>query len=121
MQTTFNAGLVEFTVELARKFDSLRNVMFQHLIDNDGELLPHVLLADYLRTAQCEGNELWVRSLLEVLEDNFSGDEDDGLSELLSVSFLEHLDPSEPSDRIVIQHLGTRMRAEHDKIFGESV
>lgn len=111
---------VEFTVELAVKFDNLKNVIFQHLIDNDGEMLPHVLLADYLRAAQVEANQSWVRSFSGVLEDNFSGDEDDGLSELLSVSFIEHLDPSEASDRVVIQYLGTRMRAEHDRIFGKS-
>ncbi|QCL93890.1 DUF7674 family protein [Agrobacterium tumefaciens] len=109
---------INFTTVLAERFEALKAVFSEHLHDNSGEILPHILVSDYLRRAQQCKNEQWVARFFAALETNFSGDYDDELSELLSVSVLEHIDPLNASDRELIQFLGTRMREEHRRIFG---
>jgi hypothetical protein len=77
---------------LAWQFPQLREVLDEHLRDNDGEILPHVVMADYERWAETalERSEPQLRDFLKVLEDAY-GSGDEQLQELISVSFLEHI------------------------------
>ncbi len=55
---------INFTTDLAERFDALKAVFSEHLHDNSGEILPHILVSDYLRRAQQCKNEQWVARFL---------------------------------------------------------
>jgi hypothetical protein len=77
---------------LAWRFPALRERIDGHLKDNDGELLPHVLMAEYERWAEnaFAARDPELPEFLEFLEDAYrSGGSE--VEELISVSFLEHL------------------------------
>ncbi|MGR9250199.1 hypothetical protein [Rhizobium leguminosarum] len=82
------AVCVAFTAGAAFKFRQLEDVLSEHLKDNDGEILPHLLMADYCRLVERVPDDEWVRSFLAYLEDNFLG-QSEWLTELISVSFVE--------------------------------
>ncbi|WP_112908672.1 hypothetical protein [Rhizobium leguminosarum] len=111
------AVCVAFTTGAAFKFRQLEAVLSEHLKDNDGEILPHLLMADYCRLVERVPDDEWVRSFLAYLEDNFLG-QSEWLTELISVSFVEHLLPDESLCGPVVKLLGKRMREEHRHIFG---
>jgi len=77
---------------LAWNIPPLRQELGEHLVDNHGEILPHVLMADYERWAEraLESADTLLNDLLTHLEDAYAvgGPE---VEELISVSFLEHL------------------------------
>jgi hypothetical protein len=77
---------------LAWRIRELREILDEHLRDNGGELLPHVLMADYERWAEgaIGRADAELGDLLDFLEAAYqTGDPE--LEELISVSFLEHL------------------------------
>ena len=87
---------------LAWRFGALRRLLDEHLEDNEYEILPHLLIADYERWAEAalaEGDPT-LQEFLDMLEDAYltGGDE---VEELISVSFLEHLPrPGEPQSQL---------------------
>ncbi|MBY5904553.1 hypothetical protein HFO88_30120 [Rhizobium leguminosarum] len=107
---------VAFTAGAAFKFKQLEDLLSEHLKDNGG-ILPHLLMADYCRLVERAPDDEWVGSFLAYLEDNFSG-QSESLTELISVSFIEHLLPDESLCGPVVKLLGKRMREEHRHIFG---
>ncbi|MGR9348821.1 hypothetical protein ACU8NW_29995 (plasmid) [Rhizobium leguminosarum] len=111
------AVCVAFTAGAAFKFRQLEDVLSEHLKDNDGEILPHLLMADYCRLVERVPDDEWVRNFLAYLEDNFVG-QSGSLTELISVSFIEHLLPNESLSDPIIKRLGKRMQQEHRHIFG---
>lgn len=108
---------VAFVAGLAHRFQELRDILAEHLQDNNGEVLSHILISDYLRRIQTKPDETWVKNLFEHMEEKFSGGRD-SVSELISVSFIEHILPEEDVDQKLMKHLGHRMRKEHSRIFG---
>ncbi|MGO7021105.1 hypothetical protein [Rhizobium leguminosarum] len=112
-----SAICVAFTAGAAFKFRQLEDLLSEHLKDNDGEILPHLLMADYCRLVERVPSDEWVRSFLAYLEDNFLG-QSESLTELISVSFIEHLLPNESLSGLVVKLLGERMQEEHRRIFG---
>lgn len=108
---------VAFTAGAAFKFRQLEAVLSEHLKDNDGEILPHLLMANYCRLVERVPDDEWVRSFLAYLEDNFLR-QSEPLTELISVSFIEHLLPEEPLSDPVVKLLGKGMQEEHRHVFG---
>ncbi|WP_141105652.1 hypothetical protein [Rhizobium sp. R635] len=117
MNTVARTVCVSFTAGAAFKFKQLEDVLAEHLKDNDGAILPHLLMADYCRLVERVPDDEWVISFLTYLEDNFGG-QSESLTELISVSFIEHLPPDGSSADPVVKLLGERMREEHQRIFG---
>ena len=87
---------------LISQVSELRPVLDEHLRNND-QLLPHVFMGDLTRfvvdlhaeslqkTAEASSSQI-LRTILRALESGMeSGDE--GVKELIGVSFLENLDP----------------------------
>jgi hypothetical protein len=77
---------------LAWHIRGLRGTLDEHLVDNDGEVLPHPLMSEYERWAEAawQSGDPELRPFLDLLEDAYAtGDAE--IEELISVSFLEHL------------------------------
>ena len=102
---------------LAWRFDELRQRLDEHLEDNDREILPHVLMADYERWAEAalERGEPRLQEFLDSLEEAYrAGDPE--VEELISVSFLEHLPRSgEPGSKLR-ELVGPALRRQLDVI-----
>lgn len=96
------ADQVALLGSLAWRFPALRPALDEHLSDNEGEILPHVLMGDYEQW--CEGavgdDDATLADVLAALEDAYAtgGDE---VENLISVSFLEELpEPGEPGSEL---------------------
>jgi hypothetical protein len=86
------AAQVALLGALAWRFPELRERLDEHLDDNNGEVLPHVVMADYERWAESAlaSSDPQLSEFLDLLEDAYrSGGPE--VEELISVSFLEHL------------------------------
>jgi len=80
-----------FVSSLAKKFPLLAKAFAEHLQDNN-QILPHILMADYCRVVlNTDNTDAWVVSFLEELEKSISLDSDNSVSNLIAVSFVEHL------------------------------
>ena len=91
---------------LVDKFPALQPLRQEHLEDQYGEMLPHVLLADVERWVEKQISNTSgiphpdVRGVLEYLEEGFKSDQGE-VNELIAVSFLEHLPrPPDPASEI---------------------
>jgi hypothetical protein len=86
------AAQVALLGALAWRFPGLRAELDEHLADNDGEILPHPLMAAYERWAERahEAGDPTLAAFLEFLEEAYQHGGDQ-VEELISVSFLEHL------------------------------
>jgi hypothetical protein len=116
-----SASTVAFTGALVYRFQELLPLLEQHLSDQDGEVLPHLLMADVERwstQAAVSGSSEQLRvvkRLISFLERAFSEGGDD-VQELIAVSFLEHLPrPSEPGAEIRDQ-LGPNLKKQLEMI-----
>ena len=95
-----------FFGHLAYRVPELRDTLAQHLVDTEGEMLPHLLMEDVL---------VWIleqlggsagrpsRLALDILDDGYRNGSD-ALRSLVIVSFLEAIpgfdgDPSDPAGR----------------------
>ncbi|KAB2717749.1 DUF7674 family protein [Brucella intermedia] len=107
-----------FVSNLANKFEMLRGILDEHLQDNFGEILPHILMADYCRIVLSSENDvLWVERFLSEIEDHFSDVVDDEVSNVIAVSFIEHLPPPDKHHQIV-EKLGKKLKTQYSKTFG---
>ena len=94
MSDSETAAYVEWVVAAVPE---LQPVLQEHLDDNLGELLPHVLFGDVTRWAQAEadaGNEPLQR-LLTQLEDGLANGGPD-VQGLVVASFVENVDDDSP-------------------------
>ncbi len=74
-------------------------------------------MADYCRIAvTAKPRDLWVNKFLSELEDNFSDQEDDDVSNLIAVSFIEHLPPPNEAHSITSQLEG-KVKQQYDITF----
>ncbi|BDW89401.1 DUF7674 family protein [Thalassospira tepidiphila] len=113
-----SAICVAFSAGAAFKFRELESTLAEHLKDNNGEILPHLLMADYFRCVESAVDAEWVRGFLSYLEENFSYKNREIIN-LISVSFLEHLSPEDSSTRFLGELLGPEMLKEYQCIFGK--
>ena len=76
----------DFCLHLAESFPDVKNILREHLSDND-ELLSHNFMADVTRYVAAGGPER--AAIVRQLEDAFALDKD--VEELIGVSFVENL------------------------------
>jgi len=101
-----SASTVALVGALLNRFDVLRPLLEEHLEDQDGEVLPHLLMADIERWAEVEiakrGHEArdLVQGVLDFLEEAYATQGSE-VEELIAVSFLEHLPrPGAPGSQL---------------------
>jgi hypothetical protein len=102
---------------LAWQFEDLRGRLDEHLEDNNQEILPHVLMADYERWAEAalERAEPRLQEFLDTLEVAYRAGGPD-VEELISVSFLEHLPRPGELGSELRELMGPTLRAQLDVI-----
>lgn len=111
------AAQVAFVGHLAHVVTSIAPVLQEHLDDNDGVVLPHIVMADIERWAESvvQANSDDLAVLLNELEAAFaSGDED--VTELIAVSFLEHIPRAPEPGHQLRGLLGPTLREQLDVI-----
>ena len=91
-----SALTVSFMGALTYAHPWLLPVLDEHLVDQEGEVLPHLLMADIERWAESELLSVGPQSrrlldLLRFVEAEFAAHHDDEVGEVVSASFLEHL------------------------------
>lgn len=111
-----STSCIAFVAGAAFSFKQLEEVLSEHLKDSGGDILPHIIMADYCRFIEDNIDEKWTRCFVAYLEEHFSLQEGP-ISDLISVSFIEHLTPRPDSINPVVKYLGKRMRQEYRKIF----
>jgi hypothetical protein len=105
-------GYTDFLPRLADAVPALEPLLREHLEDNDGELLPHLLLSDVRRwcVAHVAEERATVQQVLDGLEAAVvSGD--DAIENAVAVSFVEDLMADGPAGEAVLALLPPRMRA----------
>ncbi|NTH14015.1 hypothetical protein G6L85_17950 [Agrobacterium rhizogenes] len=113
-----SALTVSFICHLAFVCRELMPTLAESLNDNGGQVLPHLIMADYLRIV--EGNsELteWKTVLLECLEQAMT-EEKAEIRELIAVSFIEHLPVSTDAGHWLVGALGPNLRKRYRIVFG---
>jgi hypothetical protein len=92
-----SAATVAFVGALCDRHRFLLPVLQEHLDDFDGEVLPHLLMADIERWAEGEvaearaGIDSDVVAVLSSIEQAFAALGDTDVGELIAASFVEHL------------------------------
>ncbi|WP_159705579.1 hypothetical protein [Arthrobacter sp. 18067] len=109
----------QFMRDLIADHPHLRPNYDEHLKDNDGDLLPHLLIADICRwvVTEQDSQPLQILQLLSWLEVHFAGmsDAKDDVDNAIAVSFIEHLPLlSEPGADVVLL-LGPKMKAQYEQ------
>lgn len=104
-----------FPDELRQQVSGFERVYEEHVNDYN-QVLPHVLMGDLVRFLGAEveregASNRSVRRALSLL-DAAMDSRDEQLQELIAVSFLENLDPSEPGHQLLMSLLGPRLREE---------
>lgn len=114
-----SAATVAFVGAMTHRCPWLMPVFAEHLNDQEGEVLPHLYMADVERWAEAEAQresnaspELAV--LLDFLEGEFANHAESDVGEVISASFLEHIPrPGERGSelrRLVGPSLAERLR-----------
>ena len=95
---------------LVEDFSECPPLLAEHLIDQEGELLPYLLLGDVVRWAEreVEQNRSRVATLFQWLEIRFVA-ADTVVEELIAVGFVEML-PATPSGDPLLELLGPSLR-----------
>jgi len=101
-----SASTVALVGALFYRFKALRPLLQEHLEDQDGGVLPHLLMADIERWAEAEiakgdgDARTFVQEVLDFLEDAYATQGAE-VEELIAVSFLEHIPrPGEPGSQL---------------------
>ena len=109
---------VDFITLLVQEVPELSSVLAEHMDEND-EILPHVLMGDITRLAcakmENDPDSPSVRALLNRLEAAYAfGSEP--VKELISVSFLENLADESTAAAFVVGHIGPNLSVAYRKI-----
>lgn len=100
----FFDGLIARVPELATVRDSLVRAL--------GEVVPHMLMADVGRFVVENARDVrLVDDILDYLEESMNS-RDEYIVELIAVSFLENMDPSDPSYDSLSSRMGPQLSAE---------
>ena len=110
----------KFVSDIAANFEALRPEFEASLRDNSGEIIPHLIMAEYCRALiSSDPHSTWVREFLSTLEETLSDSEDDEVSNTIVVSFVEHL-PQPSEHHGVVPLLGRKLRKQYETIFGHA-
>jgi hypothetical protein len=107
-----------FSDQLRAAVPGFDRVYDEHLADN-GEILPHVLLGALVRFLSgdvelCGAGSTALKHALPLLERGMSS-RDPRVQELVAVSFLENLDPGDPSFPAIRRLFGPRLEEQYRK------
>ncbi|MCB5205543.1 hypothetical protein LH464_24205 [Neorhizobium sp. T786] len=113
-----SALTVSFSCHLAFVFRELIPVLGEHIKDNSGEILPHIIMSEYCRFSLrfgpgCE----WVEKLFSYMESEYS-EEDNDISELVAVSFIEIIPYIASEPHWSVKLLGPKMLKQYNNIYG---
>lgn len=111
----------EFVKEVVELDDQLRPLLKEHLEDNE-ELLPHVLMGDISRYVIRESLARPSRGRLQRLLDKFEQALESGsteVQELVVVSFVENLAGEAEAIRSLKPLMKSKLLSEVDRAFGE--
>jgi len=112
-----NEMTIAFVKVLVEDSPALAQVFAEHSEDNGGNLLPHVFFADVARALSASGFPKDERSsILNALDENLAPG-DDPISNLISVSFVEHLSPTKPLEAAVVECFGPNLSAARKRIW----
>jgi hypothetical protein len=108
----------DFPHRLRAEVPGFDRVFDEHVRDN-GEILTHLLLGDFVRflsdQVRAHGAEsAALPTALELIERAIDSP-DPKLQELIVVSFLENLEPDDPSFVQIRSHFGARLEQEYRK------
>lgn len=113
--------VLDFVDKLVNGSPELAAVHREHLADQDGELLPHVLLGSISRLVvacalrdECPG---WLTLLVRQLEAGLSSGSEE-VAELVGVSFVENLCGETEALAMLLPRMGQAMRQEVKAICG---
>lgn len=97
-----NISADQFVARLRAEVPEFADQIEEHIADND-ELLPHLLLGDLARACvtawQTDDSAFNLRALTVLDEVLAESDGDDYMGNAISVSFVEHVGPWDPSIR----------------------
>lgn len=107
-----------FADQLRREVPGFEHVYNEHVADYD-QVLPHVLLGDLVRFLSREvelhgATSAALRQAMSLLEGGM-GSRDPRLQELVAVSFLENLDPTDASFSTIRTFFGPRLDEQYTK------
>lgn len=108
-----------FFANLLERIPSFMDIYREHFDDNNGELLPHLLMGDFARFVVQKGrpdesaSEVVKESMLLIEDACRFGD--DNLREVVCASFLENLDQDDIGFAIVAQFMNEMTRREFTK------
>jgi hypothetical protein len=105
-----------FVTDLAVENPAVAEVLREHLADDDGEVLPHILMDDLVRAAivwlSTDDGRASVVSLLAALEHVYGHDYE--VDELIATGFVENLPYPDEDGAELLNLLGPKLRAEYN-------
>jgi hypothetical protein len=107
-----SASSVAFIGALMYRYRELLPILDEHLGDNDGQVLPHLVMADVMRwlVAHRVEEPALIRSVLDWLETAYT-DGDDDVRDVIAVSGVEMIpDPGQPGEELRMS-LGAHLAA----------
>lgn len=113
-----NALSLTFVAGLPYLFRDLLPALAEHVDDNRGEILPHLLLTSFCREVcrQSLTNE-WIDRFFSYIEFEFKKDNSE-ICDIIAVSFIEAMPFEVGATHWTFDKLGPKMKAEYRKIYG---
>ncbi len=100
-----------FVAKLAFDYPALRTFVEIQLDGTNAPIFPHGLMFDFEELiARMAPLEPWVEAFLLTLEENFNAEEDDPISNIIAVSFIEPLTENPGSSSLAAQRLPPKLK-----------
>ena len=106
----------DFVADLRAAQPAIDDVLDRHMADHE-VFLPHVFMADVTRSLCASGPTPAGRAVIDVIADHFQRG-DAGVRDVVLASFLENLEPDEPSQRAIVDALPPALADARDRMEG---
>ncbi len=108
---------IAFICHLSYKFPQLLSILEEHIEDNSGEILPHLLMYEYTNLLTgSSSKEKWVSDFLTYIEEVYTP-LDDEISNLIAVSLIENLPFEVGKTHWVVNLLGDKMKEYYHEVY----
>ncbi len=109
-----------FVAKLAFDFPELLAFLEAQIESSGAEVFPHSLMFNFEEhIAKMDPLPAWVEVFLNTLEQNFSTEEDDPVSNIIGVSFVEPLSSNPNSSSLVVQRLPPKLKHHFELCSGQ--
>jgi len=109
-----------FVAKLAFDYPALRSLAEAQMDSTTAAIFPHGLMFNFEELiAQMAPLEPWVDAFLQTLEENFSAKEDDPISNIIAVSFIEPLSADPGLTSLAAQRLPPKLKYQFDLFSGK--